>query len=87
MVYFTAIIDLYSRKILAWRLSDTMNVEFCLDALMEAIIKYGVPAIFNTDAGAQQTSKEFTSFLESYGILISMDGIGRCLFNVRVKRT
>ena len=52
MVYFTAIIDLYSRKILAWRLSETMNVEFCLDALMEAIIKYGVPAIFNTDVGS-----------------------------------
>ena len=61
-----------------------MNVEFCLDALMEAIIKYGVPAIFNTDAGSQYTSKEFTSFLESYEILISMDGIGRCLDNVRV---
>ena len=87
MVYFTAIIDLYSRKILAWRLSETMNVEFCLDALMEAIIKYGVPAIFNTDAGSQYTSKEFTSFLESYEILISMDGIGRCLDNVRVERT
>lgn len=87
MVYFTAIIDLYSRKILAWRLSETMNVEFCLDALMEAIIKYGIPAIFNTDAGSQYTSKEFTSFLESYGILISMDGIGRCLDNVRVERT
>ena len=64
-----------------------MNVEFCLDALMEAIIKYGVPAIFNTDAGSQYTCKEFTSFLESYGILISMDGIGRCLDNVRVERT
>ena len=84
MVYFTAIIDLYSRKILAWRLSETMSVGFCLDALMEAVIRYGIPAIFNTDAGSQYTSVEFTSFLNDLGVLISMDGIGRCKDNIYV---
>ena len=87
MVYFTAIIDLYSRKILAWRLSETMSVGFCLDALMEAVIRYGIPAIFNTDAGSQYTSVEFTSFLNDLGVLISMDGIGRCKDNIYVERT
>lgn len=87
MVYFTAVIDLYSRKILSWRLSETMDVGFCLDAVMEAIIKYGVPAIFNTDAGSQYTSNEFTSLLNEFGILISMDGIGRCKDNIIVERT
>lgn len=87
MVYFTAIIDLRSRKILSWRLSETMDAGFCMDALMEAIIRYGVPAIFNTDQGSQYTSGEFTGILESYGIQISMDGIGRCKDNIIVERT
>ena len=87
MVYFTAIIDLRSRKILSWRLSETMDIGFCLDCLMEAILKYGVPAIFNTDCGSQYTSNEFTGLLESYGILISMDGVGRCKDNIYVERT
>ena len=87
MVYFTAIIDLFSRKILSWRLSRTMDVLFCLDALMEAVVRYGVPAIFNTDAGSQYTSVEFTSYLNSLGVLISMDGIGRCKDNIFVERT
>ena len=85
-VYFTAIIDLRSRKILSWRLSESMDVSFCLDALVEAIAKYGVPAIFNTDCGAQYQSKEFIEALQGYGIEISNDGIGRCKDNVRVER-
>lgn len=87
MVYLVAIIDLYSRKILSWRLSDNMKVDFCLEALYEAIDNYGVPAIFNTDCGSQFTSDEFTGVLEAYGIEISMDGVGRCLDNIRVERT
>jgi len=87
MVYFTAVIDLFSRKILSWRLSETMDVGFCLDVVQEAIVKYGVPAIFNTDCGSQYTSNEFTSLLEGYGIQISMDGVGRCKDNIFVERT
>ena len=87
MVYFTAVIDLFSRKILAWRLSETMEVGFCLDVVQEAILKYGIPAIFNTDCGSQYTSKEFTSLLEGYGIQVSMDGVGRCKDNIFVERT
>lgn len=84
MIYFTAIIDLYSRKTLSWRLSDVL---FCLDALMEAVVRYGVSDIFNTDTGSQYTSVEFTSYLNSLGVLISMDGIGRCKDNARFERT
>lgn len=87
MVYFTAIIDLRSRKILSWRLSESMDVSFCLDALVEAIAKYGVPAIFNTDCGSQYTSDAYTGVLEENGIQISMDGIGRCKDNIIVERT
>lgn len=87
MVYLTAIIDWYSRKILSWRLSDSMGVDFCLEALMEAMDRYGVPAIFNTDCGSQYTSEDFTGTLEAHGIEISMDGVGRCLDNIRVERT
>lgn len=87
MVYFTAVIDLFSRKILSWSLSNTMDTKFCMDCVKEAIAKYGVPAIFNTDCGSQYTSKEFIAMLESYGIRISMDGIGRCLDNIFVERT
>ena len=87
MLYFTAVIDLYSRKILSWRLSDTMEVGFCLDAVNEAIFRYGIPAIFNCDQGSQYTSKEFITLLESYDIRISMDGRARCLDNIFVERT
>ena len=82
MVYFTAVIDLFSRKILSWRLSNTMDTIFCIECVMEAIEMYGIPAIFNTDCGSQYTSKEFVSMLQSFGIQISMDGIGRCLDNI-----
>lgn len=87
MVYFTAVIDLYSRKILSWRLSNTMDTQFCIDCVKEAFEKYGEPAIFNTDAGAQYTSKEFVAMLQDHEIQISMDGIGRCLDNVFIERT
>jgi len=87
MVYFTAVIDLYSRKILSWRLSNTMDTQFCLDCVKEAVAKYGEPAIFNTDAGSQYTSTEFIEMLHKHGIRISMDGIGRCLDNIFVERT
>lgn len=87
MLYFTAVIDLYSRKILSWRLSETMGVGFCIDAVNEAIRRYGIPAIFNCDQGSQYTSREFVTLLESYGIRISMDGRARCLDNIVVERT
>lgn len=87
MVYYTAVIDLFSRKILSWRLSKTMDVGFCLDVLQEALEEYGTPAIFNTDCGSQYTSKEFTTLLKEYGIQISMDGVGRCKDNIIVERT
>lgn len=87
MVYFTAVIDLFSRKILSWSLSNTMDTQFCVDVVLAAIEKYGEPAIFNTDAGSQYTSKEFVEMLQNRGIRISMDGIGRCLDNIFVERT
>ena len=87
MVYLTAIIDLYSRKILSWNLSESMDAEFCLNCLHETVARYGVPAIFNTDCGSQFCSNEFIEALQSYGIEISMDGIGRCLDNVYIERT
>jgi putative transposase len=87
MVYFTVVIDLYSRKILSWRLSNTMDKQFCIDCVSEAFEKYGEPAIFNTDAGTQYTSNEFVSLLKDHKIRISMDGIGRCLDNVFIERT
>jgi putative transposase len=64
-----------------------MDTQFCMDCVNEAIAKYGMPAIFNTDCGSQYTSKEFTDMLEGYNIRISMDGIGRCLDNIFVERT
>ncbi len=87
MMYFTAVIDLYSRKILSWRLSDNMKVDFCIEVVKEAISKYGIPSIFNTDQGSQYTSKEFVELLQSYEIQISMDGVGRCKDNIFVERT
>lgn len=84
--YLVAIIDLFSRKILAWKLSNTMDVQFCLDVLADAIHAHGVPAIFNSDQGSQFTSKPFIEKLQSYSIKISMDGKGRCLDNVFIER-
>jgi putative transposase len=85
-VYLVAIIDWYSRAVLAWRLSNTLDVGFCVEALNEALSNWGSPDIFNTDQGAQFTSETFTDVLKAKGIQISMDGKGRCLDNVFVER-
>jgi len=85
-VYLVAIIDLYSRKVLSWRISNTMDAEFCVSALEEAIATWGMPAIFNTDQGSQFTSENFVGVLEAHGIRISMDGKGRALDNIFVER-
>lgn len=76
-VYLVAILDWHSRKVLAWRLSNTMDSDFCVEALEEALGRYGKPAIFNTDQGAQFTSEAFTGVLNNAGVTISMDGKGR----------
>lgn len=85
-VYLVAIIDWYSRKILSWRLSNTMDAGFCVDCLEEAIKNYGSPEIFNTDQCSQFTSECFTAVLIKNGITISMDGRGRALDNIFVER-
>jgi putative transposase len=85
-VYLVAIIDWYSRKVLAWRLSNTLDAGFCVDGLEEAIKNFGVPEIFNTDQGSQFTSEGFTGVLIQNGITISMDGRGRALDNIFVER-
>lgn len=85
-VYLVAIIDWYSRKVLSWRLSNTMEASFCVDCLEEAIKHYGKPEIFNTDQGAQFTSASFTGVLLRNDIKISMDGRGRALDNIFVER-
>ena len=84
-MYLTAVIDWYSRFVLSWRLSNTLDVEFCLEALDEAL-SVGCPEVFNTDQGVQFTSASFTSKLEAAGAKVSMDGKGRCLDNVFVER-
>lgn len=85
-VYLVAILDWASRKVLSWRLSNSLSVHFCLDALDEALERYGTPEIFNTDQGCQFTSEEFTGRLKQRGIAISMDSKGRCLDNIIVER-
>jgi len=85
-VYLVAIIDLYSRRVLAWRLSSTMDVSFCIDALEEAIENHGAPGIFNSDQGSQFTSDAFTAVLKKSGVKISMDGKGRWVDNVFIER-
>jgi putative transposase len=85
-VYLVAIIDWYSRKVLSWRLSNTMDASFCVDSLEEAIQGFGAPEIFNTDQGSQFTSDSFTGVLLQNGIKISMDGRGRALDNIFVER-
>lgn len=84
--YLVAIMDWGSRKVLAWRLSNTLDASFCTEALEEAIRKYGTPEIFNTDQGSQFTSDAFLGILESHGIDISMDGKGRWMDNVFIER-
>jgi putative transposase len=85
-VYLIAIIDWYSRKVLSWRLSNTMDAGFCLDCLNEALAEYGAPEIFNTDQGAQFTSSGWITTLQNHGSQISMDGRGRALDNIFVER-
>ena len=85
-VYLVVIIDWYSRKVLSWRLSNTMDAGFCVDCLEEAIKAYGRPEIFNSDQGSQFTSDCFTGVLIQNGIMISMDGRGRALDNIFVER-
>ena len=85
-VYLVAVIDWYSRKVLAWRLSNTLDSAFCVDCLKQALQTYGVPEIFNTDQGSQFTSAAFTDVLKARGIAISMDGRGRALDNIFVER-
>jgi len=85
-VYLAAVLDWFSRRVLAWRVSITMEVEFCLEALEEALARYGRPEIFNTDQGSQFTSAAFTGLLLNNAIAISMDGRGAWRDNVFVER-
>jgi putative transposase len=85
-VYLAAVVDWFSRRVLAWRLSITMEVEFCLEAVNEALAGHGRPEIFNTDQGSQFTSSAFTDVLVEHGIAISMDGKGAWRDNVFVER-
>lgn len=85
-VYLVVIIDWYSRKVLSWRLSNSMDASFCVDCLQEAITHFGKPEIFNSDQGSQFTSDAFTGVLIENGISISMDGRGRALDNIFVER-
>jgi putative transposase len=85
-LYLVAIIDWASRAVLAWRLSNTIDSRFCVEALEEALERYGKPKIFNTDQGAQFTSAAFTDKLEKPGVAISMDGRGRFMDNIFIER-
>jgi len=85
-LYLVAVMDWYSRKVLSWRLSNTLDPDFCVEALQEALDGYGAPEIFNTDQGAQFTSEAFTDVLRASEITISMDGKGRWLDNVFIER-
>jgi putative transposase len=84
--YLVAVIDWYSRRVLSWRLSNSMDTSFCVEALEEALERFGKPEIFNTDQGSQFTAEAFVDVLRSAGVLISMDGKGRCIDNVFVER-
>lgn len=84
--YLVAMMDWFSRKVLSWRSSNTLEVTFCLEALHEAITRYGSPDIFNSDQGSQFTSNTFTGCLKMAGVQISMDGRGRCHDNIFIER-
>lgn len=84
--YLVAVIDWHSRAVLSWRLSNTMTVDFCVEALEEALRHHGPPEIFNTDQGSQFTSPDFTGVLKREGITISMDGKGRATDNIFIER-
>jgi len=85
-LYLVAVMDWYSRKVLSWRLSNTMDARYCVEALEEALDKHGTPEIFNTDQGSQFTSSDFTDVLKKNEIKISMDGKGRWMDNVFIER-
>ncbi len=85
-MYLTAIIDVYSRKIVGWGISNSLAAQWCKNVLQEAISKYGKPEIVNSDQGTQYTSALWTQYLESEGIQISMDGKGRALDNIWIER-
>jgi len=85
-LYLVAVMDWFSRRVLAWRLSLTMETGFCVDALQEALERHGVPEIFNTDQGVQFTALSFIESLEAKGVRISMDGKGRFLDNIFIER-
>jgi len=85
-LYLVAVMDWSTRKVLSWRVSNTMDVEFCLEALEEALARFGRPEIFNTDQGSQFTSLRFTGVLREAGVRISMDGRGRWMDNIFIER-
>ena len=85
-LYLVAILDVASRKVLAFRLSNTLTADFCVEALQEALAKFGAPEIFNTDQGSQFTSEEWIKVLDEAGVAISMDGKGRWIDNVFIER-
>jgi putative transposase len=85
-LYLVAVMDWASRRVLAWRLSNTMDVEFCIEAVEDAMARHGRPEIFNTDQGSQFTSPRFTGLLTEAGIRVSMDGRGRWMDNVFIER-
>ena len=85
-MYLVAVMDWHTRAVLSWRLSNTIDSAFCVEALEEALSRYGKPEIFNTDQGSQFTSEEFTDTLSGAGVRISMDGKGRWMDNVFIER-
>ena len=85
-LYLVAVMDWATRRVLSFRLSNTLDARFCVEALTEALERYGRPEIFNTDQGSQFTSREFTATLKDAGVAISMDGRGRCMDNIFIER-
>jgi putative transposase len=85
-MYLVAVLDWWSRKLLAFRVSNSLEAGFCVEALKEALARHGTPEIFNTDQGSQFTSQAFTGVLETAGVRISMDGKGRCYDNIFIER-
>ncbi len=86
ILYLVAVMDWATRKVLSWRVSNTMDVEFCVEALEEALARLGYPEIFNSDQGSQFTSLAFTGVLQQAGVRISMDGRGRWMDNAFIER-
>lgn len=84
--YLVAVMDWYTRRVLSWRISNTMDSRFCIEAVQEALAKFGLPEIFNTDQGSQFTDGDFTSVLLDRGVKVSMDGRGRFMDNIFVER-